>query len=366
MKIAFDARLFGIRHRGIGMYTENLLITLKEKDQTNNYYILGGENANYLASANWQLIKADCRVYSCREQILIPKLINKLKPDLVHYPHFNVPLCSQRPFIVTVHDLILHQFPNERASTLPKWLYCFKLAIYHLVVKRALTKALAIITVSQSVKEDIIKYYPQVASKIKVIYEAPALLPKDIPKDRKERLIKEDYWLYVGAAYPHKNLSLLLRAFTKAKKGNRQLVLVGRQDYFYQQLKLLAKKEKLTKGVIFWGEVSQVSLANLYANAAGYLSPSLAEGFDLSALQAAFFHKPILASNIKVHQEILKEAAIFFEPQNLEDLTCKLEQFYQSPPKFNYQKLEQDLAASFNWQKTAQETLCLYQNLKLL
>ncbi len=365
MKIAFDARLFGITNRGIGMYTEKLLNALKVCDQTNFYYLLGEERINYLTSTNWQTVKISWPVYSWREQILLPPLLNKLKPDLIHYPHFNVPFLNTKPFIVTVHDLILHQFPNERATTLPRWYYHLKLVAYYKVVKRALTKALAIITVSHSAKEDIIKYYPSIAKKIKVIYEAPALLPATITEPVGPPLIPEDYYLYVGAAYPHKNLFFLLSGFNQSKINNLKLVLVGRHDYFYQQLIREARKNKLTNQVIFWGEASQASLANLYFYSKGYITPSLAEGFDLGAVQAAFFHKPILASDIKVHQEILKETAMFFPAQDLTGLVSQLEQFYFKPRLVNYEQLDTKLTTDFNWLKNAQATLQLYQNLNL-
>ena len=125
MNIVLDARLYGVlENTGIGRYTVGLINGLKRIDNDNQYYVLLREKYfNQLNfPSNWKKVLADFRHYSLAEQIKLPGLINKLQPDVTHFVHFNVPLLYKKPFVVTIHDLLMHKQILSRPLLLEEYL----------------------------------------------------------------------------------------------------------------------------------------------------------------------------------------------------------------------------------------------------
>src|SRR3990172_3279072 len=109
MKIAIDARLYGLENTGIGRYTMGLIKGLTQEDRKNNYLILLREK--YFRSlrlpSNWEKVRAEFKHYGFAEQYKLPGLLKSLRPDLTHFVHFNVPITYKEPFVVTIHDLLM-------------------------------------------------------------------------------------------------------------------------------------------------------------------------------------------------------------------------------------------------------------------
>ena len=139
MKILIDARLYGLENAGLGRYLNNLIKNLALLDRENNYVVL--LRANYYKSlklpSNWKKINADYRHYSFREQILLPFVIWNNKPDVVHFPHFNIPVFYTGKFIVTIHDMLMHYQKGREATTLAAPLYIIKRRGYKYVFNKA-------------------------------------------------------------------------------------------------------------------------------------------------------------------------------------------------------------------------------------
>ncbi len=172
------------------------------------------------------------------------------------------------------------------------------------------------------------------------------------------------YILYVGAAYPHKNLERLLEAFAMLKNdwtGSLSLILVGRPDYFYERLRRLAYEKYPWLPIFFLGEVSDAGLADLYQNASAFVFPSLSEGFGLPPLEAMAHSAPVLSSNASCLPEILGTAALYFDPYKPEELSFRIQQVLTD------ENLRQKLIAvglkqvqKYSWQKCAQLTWSKY------
>ena len=119
MKIGIDARFLGPMSKGLGRYAERLVENLEKKDKKNEYVVfLRKENWDYYTPkfSNFKKVLADYRWYSLKEQIMMPIAIWKEKIDLMHFPHFNIPIFSPTKFVTTIHDLILLRFPTPRAT----------------------------------------------------------------------------------------------------------------------------------------------------------------------------------------------------------------------------------------------------------
>ncbi|MFH1388124.1 MAG: glycosyltransferase family 1 protein [Patescibacteria group bacterium] len=371
MTIGIDARFYGPKQKGLGRYVQKLVDNLEEIDSNNQFIIfLRRENWNEYqpSNPNFKKVLADYSWYSLQEQFFMPFKIRQEKVDLMHFPHFNVPIFYNQPFVITIHDLILKKFPTRRASTLGPVRYWLKNLAYDLVIKLAIKRAKKIIAVSEYTKKDILRYFDVEANKIEVIYEGspfPKVGPYFAEPWQRFGKIRSDlyscpYLLYVGNAYPHKNLERLISAFKGLikEKKNLKLVLVGELDYFYQRLQKISPAQ-----VIFTDFVSDQELVNLYQNASLYVFPSLCEGFGLPSLEAMAHNLPVVCSNSSCLPEILGQAAIYFDPENTDDMIDKIKKVFQD--KELQEKLVlrgQETIKKYSWQKMAKETLEVYTN----
>lgn len=173
MRIIIDARFYGLENAGLGRYTINLIDQLQKINSGNEYFVLLRKKyfnrLNF--KANWQKVLADIPHYSLAEQVKLPGLIANLKPDLVHFLHFNVPVLYRGKFIVTIHDLLMHKQRGKEATTLTPSRYLFKRLGYKFVFGLAVRRAVRVIVPSQAVKDEVAYYYKLDPDKIIVTYE---------------------------------------------------------------------------------------------------------------------------------------------------------------------------------------------------
>jgi len=333
----------------------------------------------------------DVRWYTVAEQFALARALREENPDLVHFPHWNICYFWNGPFVVTIHDLILLEYPTRRASTLGAITYWIKYKIlFPLILRKAIYKSRKIIVPSNYTKQSILKYFSKVnPEKIEVIYEGAAriknqeLRNKDyeantiISKIGNWKLEIGNYLLYVGNALPHKNLEFLVRVFKKLKQsfvdsdnsdvleflGSRlKLVLVGEPSYFYERLKKYVKSLGLENDIIFTGKISDEELAVLYENARVNVFPSLLEGFGLPPLEAMIAGVPVAAASTSCLPEILGTAALYFDPKNENEATSKIKEILTN------QNLRQDLVQKgyeqvkrYDWKNMVEHTLEIYR-----
>ncbi len=369
MKIIIDARLYGPKQGGLGRYIQQLILNLEKIDTTNRYIILlRSENWQEYSpiNPNFQKVLADIPWYGWREQFFLPRIIKKLKPDLVHFPHWNVPLFFNDNFVVTIHDLLLLHYPSRHASTLSPVLYWIKNKLFLLVLKHAARASKKIITVSEFTKKDIENTLKIKSEKIITALLSPLSTKDFIDIDtNKKYSITKPYWLYVGVAFPHKNLETLLTAwqiFCDKYNKNYQLVLAGKKNYFYQRLeKTIA--EKNIQNITLTDFVDDDTLANLYKKAALYVFPSLYEGFGLPPLEAMQYDLPVISSNSTCLPEILGDAAIYFDPTDPANIaTCAQMVLEDKNITKKLAENSQKILQKYSWTKTAEQTLQIYKN----
>jgi glycosyltransferase involved in cell wall biosynthesis len=372
MRIGIDARFFGSIGKGLGRYTQKLIENLERIDKKNQYYIfLRKENWDEYRPQSINFIKAmaDIPWYGFREQLQFPKLLKKFELDLVHFPHFNVPIFCKGKFVVTIHDLILFYYPTKRASALSPFFYFFKKLAHRLVIRNAVKKSEKILAVSRHTKDDIKKYFNIPAEKIAVTYEAIDPVRKTINRLSGKIIerygIIKPYLLYVGNAYPHKNLERLVLVFREIAKKHPhlQMVFVGKEDYFYKRLKKYVS-QNFAKNVIFADYVPDEHLSSVYRESLLYVFPSLYEGFGLPPLEAMAENVPVAASNASCLPEILGDAAVYFDPKAMAEMAETIERAISD------RELRQDLVRKgreqikkFSWEKMAAETLEVYSKI---
>ncbi|OGF24068.1 hypothetical protein A3H09_03550 [Candidatus Falkowbacteria bacterium RIFCSPLOWO2_12_FULL_45_13] len=368
-RIGIDARFYGPLGKGLGRYTRQIVDQITGLDDSHEYVIfLGRENFDDFKTSNPRVKKvlADIGWYGLAEQILFPFYIWWARLDLMHFPHFNVPVFCPIKFLVTIHDLILIKFPTRRATTLGPIIYAIKNFFYKIVIWRAVKRSRRVIAVSVYTKKDIIERFKINPKKVTVTYEGVAdFFRHSGAIDPSGRLLKyglaKPYLLYVGNAYPHKNLESLIKAFSLIgqRLKDLSLVLVGKEDYFYSRLKKTA--QGINARIVFPGYVPDSDLKIIYAQALAYVFPSFYEGFGLPALEAMSFGLPVISSDRTCLPEILGQAAVFFNPADQADMKEKIEMVIKD------EKLRLEIAErgyrqvkKYSWSDCVRKTLEVY------
>ncbi len=295
MHIAIDARMMGAgQTRGIGRYIEETVKELR------------------ILRPDWRitLVQPSVPWYGLREQIEMPGILKKTNADHVWFPHWNVPLLYRGDFSVTIHDLLLiHQPHSAKASTRHPLIAWLKRCGFRIVLKNALKKSRHIFVPTNAVKKDIETYLPAVAKKIIVNGEGLSSLPAPM----QEKNPTSPFLFYVGSAYPHKRLDLLLEAWSKISTKHPQLSLVigGEQDVFMKRIEAQSEAMHLPR-VSFTGRLSDQALADHLAQAMAFVFPTSFEGFGLPPCEALSFGTPVICSDIEVLQEVLPSEGVFF------------------------------------------------------
>lgn len=369
MKIIIDARLYGSENGGLGRYVSNLITNLSRLDKSNNYIVL--LRSKYYTRinlpSNWQKIKIDVRHYSFLEQLVVPWVLSWQRPDLVHFPHFNVPLLYFGRYVVTIHDLLMHQFRRNTTTTLPWLVFMIKRFGYWLSFKKAVNGALAIIVPSFFVKKELLAKYHIQPSRVSFVYEGVDTHlrlhdPKTI-KTAVNDLAKKKFVLYVGNAYPHKNLSIFKSVFEKLP--NLLVVMVIPRNVFMERLRRLFELEIKAGKVILLNHLTDSELVFLYRKATTFVFPSLAEGFGLPGLEAMSLGTPLVASDIPVFHEVYREIPFYFDPKKSDELVTAIKKVN----KLSFQQRQQwtkrakELARHYSWSTLAKKTLEIYSSI---
>lgn len=376
MKIGIDARFFGPRTGGggIGRYVAELIKELQKIDQKNDYVIfLKKENFHECKIVNPRFYKqlADVPWYGLQEQIQMPKIIKRSRVDFMHYPHWNVPIFCKVPFLVTVHDLILLEDRfSARSSTKNALLHGIKYAGFRTTLEHAVLKSRHIITISNYSKQSILKHFRVRNTKITSVYNG-IQSPMQSRSVSLSRLgVIEPYFLYVGNAYPHKNLEMLMHAFRHFIQGNQhvQLVIAGRRDVFSRQLEKEASEIGIPPYRLRFVDLpSDEEIAALYKSAKLFIFPSRIEGFGLPPLEAMSYNTPVACSSASSLPEICSDAANYFHPDDIEALVEIMEKSLKPNNDFKQKiKIGYNRSKQFTWKKSAGNIIELYNNFQYL
>lgn len=367
MRICIDGRMYN--ESGIGRYIRNLLVQLQEIDKKNEYCVLHLEKdfsgLNY--QKNFQKISADFRWYKISEQIRLLRLLRELKPDLVHFPHFNAPVLYKDKFVVTIHDLIHQHFSMERSTTHGYIVYKLKQFGYRKVFNHAVKTAKEILVPSDFVKNQLVGEWEINSGKVVVTHEAVDGRILDLMASGKWQAVSlrekfgihKPYIFYVGNAHPHKNVEGLISVFgeLREKYPALSLVLSGNDHYFWQRI----RKEFQQEGIIYTGKVSDEELVGLYKNALIFVMPSFEEGFGIPVLEAFACGCPVVSSSAGSLSEVGGIAALYFDPRDRGDMVNRIDTVLKSK-KVRKELIEKGLkrCGQFSWKKLAQKTLEVY------
>ncbi|MBV9711145.1 MAG: glycosyltransferase family 4 protein [Ktedonobacteraceae bacterium] len=375
MKIGVNALFFQYPATGTGQYMTHLLSALSQVDSQNEYVLFGPQPVETspipfpyyvqpvpaLAARNRNVGKV------VWEQFTGPDVAQKQGVDVFHVPYFAPPLFPRTSTVVTIHDVIPMRLPAYQPDARVK-------AYMHLIA-RAAHHATQIITVSEHARRDIIDVLKLPSDRIHVIYEAageeyrPVTDAEILAKTRVRYGLNERYIFYLGGLDQRKNVQQLVRAFAHVHRmiGDPQLQLLIAGNPDRQKGPLFPDPRPVAadlgmSGQIIYRFVEEEDKPALYSGASLFVFPSLYEGFGLDPLEAMSCGAPVVCSNRTSLPEVVGDAAIMVDPTDTQKLVEAMRRVLSD------ETLQTDLRARslqratlFNWQKTARETLTVYE-----
>jgi glycosyltransferase involved in cell wall biosynthesis len=261
-----------------------------------------------------------------------------------YYDPYFLPYLNGKPFVLTVYDMIHEIFPDyfggDVTSQNKKILIC---------------EANRIIVISETTKNDLLKFYPGIENKIKVIYLA--FFGKIITEPK----TKENYLLFTGGRGGYKNFEIFIKAVAPLlKQYDLHLICTGR-SFDKKEVDLLGYFDISNR--VECRLVSDEELSSLYAKAVAFVFPSLYEGFGIPVLEAFAAGCPAILSNTSSLPEIGGNGAAYFDPYSIDDMRAVVERVITS------EALQKDLirhgkkqVKKFSWEKCAKETMNVYES----
>jgi glycosyltransferase involved in cell wall biosynthesis len=369
MIIGIDAREIKNPYTGTGMYVTNLIKSLAEEDFENQYllFVEYGVKLEFDLPNNffyYNLINLFSSKF--QDQIIIPIAILISKVDVFHVIHHDVtPLFSKAPLIVTVLDVFWLDFPGTSSIFFQKG--------YYFISKFSLKKAKKIITISESTKQRVLHFFPNVSHKIEsILISCDPIFSFKTNEDNfssisSEFQIKKPFVLYVGSFAARKNVKILIEAMKVYWNNNNkfiQLVIAGKPSGKDDEiLNVLVNNYPV---VIISRPKTNSELKALYNNATVFVFPSLYEGFGLPVLEAMSCGCPVITSNSTSIPEIVGNSDFFFEPNDKISLATMIEDILHD--EFLQLELsEKGIGQSlkFSWKSVGRSTIKNYLSLNV-
>jgi glycosyltransferase involved in cell wall biosynthesis len=342
MRIAFDGTTLTPGRTGVGYYSEHLLHHLAAQGD-DEVVVLSNRPIETTRPLPPRTLVAPATVPLPRLvwlQAVAPRLLRRLRPDVVHFTNGMMPFASPVPTVVTIHDMSLTMYPRYHPLR--------RVLLNRPLVDVAARRADAIITVSQSAKRDIMRIYGTDAGRIHVVHEAaaPSFRPvrdaSTLERIRRRYGLADRFILYVGTIEPRKNLPKLIAAFAERHKAGdlpHQLVCAGPYGWLSRDIEELIARLEIEDALRFTGYVPFADLPALYSLAEIFVFPSIYEGFGLPVVEAMACGTPVVTGHVAALAEVAGGAVEHVE------------------------RLETDqLGEVFSWERAARETLNVYRH----
>ncbi len=327
MKIGFDAKRLFNNFTGIGNFSRTFLEALATHHPNEQYFLYSPTQRNNNITAPF--INSEKYSVKLPTNILvrgslwrtfgISSLVKKDNIDLYHGLSNELPIGLDIPSIVTIHDVAFKCFKNMYSQA--------NRAIYDAKWKHACRVATHIIAISQSTKNDIVRYYNVEPERIDVVYQPVAPQYYETPSPQPEKLpVTTPYMLYVGTINSRKNLLGLVKAIHHLPSDLLiPLIVVGEGSDYKRQVMRFVAENNMERHVIFpQKRVSDVDLQQLYLNAQLFVYPSFYEGFGIPVVEAMLCGCPVVTSNISSLPEAAGPNSLLVDPTNIDDIKQKI------------------------------------------
>ncbi|HUT25480.1 MAG TPA: glycosyltransferase [Sumerlaeia bacterium] len=364
-----DVRMW--RHSGVGVYLRGTVEEMARLEQPPRLVCLGPDEWADDAAAlhgQWRSARFNAPVYGIREQIFLPNPAPGWA--LFHAPHYNYPLRwpSNRPLVVTVHDLIHLDSPN-RLKRLYMRFFLRRLQA------RAAKGTLKVLVGSNATRERLLEAAPQLSQEnvrripyglSRNFLKGPPA-PGEIEAWRARRRLPSDYLLMVGIALPHKNHEFVVRSLWKRGAGKgpvRPVVVCGMDPAGVERLRRIARESGPADALVSMPRLPDAELPFLYAGATALVFPSLVEGFGLPIIEAQAMGVPTIVSDRPAPREAGGDAAVYFDPTDGDSLVATVERVLSDADlRSGMTERGRRRVAGMTWAETARQTVEAYREL---
>lgn len=358
MLIGIDGNEANVTERvGSNVYAFELIKAIEKLDKKNEYTIYLREKKK--PDLPQKREKLSYRVLPPKHlwtqwRLPLDLYLHQPRPQVFFTPGHYAPRFSPTPTIISILDLSFFKFPHS-----------FKPAVLNQLkrwTKYSAKNAAHILTISESTKKDIVKYYNIPTSKITVAYPGvndifkKDVLEKDITAVKDKYKINKQYIFTLGTLQPKKNLPRLIQALSQFNSPNLSLVITGKT---WQQFRGSEISNQLSEKIITTGFVPNEDLPALMKGAEAFVLPSLYEGFGIPVAEAMTVGTPVVVSNSTSLPEIVGEAGILIDPEDVSSIARGIKQVLalSSEKKVQLVTRAKKRAETFSWRSCAQKTL---------
>lgn len=353
----------GYRRAGIHHYIDQLLAHLPQTDAGLYYYVYTQQESGWPADSDltivpsrWPTARRSVRILW--EQSAWPYLARRHALDLMHSMAFVTPPFAVCPVIVTIYDLSFIHFPDSFPPNQRRYLQA--------QARRSARLAHRLIAISEAGRQDIHQIYGVPLERIDVVRPGVdpryrPLAPEAMARFRHEHALPERFILHVGTLQPRKNIPVLLKALSRVKDPDLQLVLIGGRGWLTEEIDAEIRALGLHQRVHLPGYVADGALPGWYNAAEAVIVPSLYEGFGLPVVEALACGTPVIAANSSSLPEAGGEAALYFDPHDPDALASQIERLLQDRPLAEQLAvLGPQRASQFSWTQAGNDQTAAY------
>lgn len=362
MKIAINTRLLlKDKLEGIGWFTYETLKRITQTHPEHQFYFIFDRkyDEEFIFSENITpiIIHPQARhpfLYFIWFEYSLTQILKKIDADIFISTDGFISLSTKTPTFNVIHDINFIHYPKNIPFILRKY--------YNYFFPRFAKKSSHIATVSEYSKNDIIKNFNIENSKIDIVYNGANTIYKPISENEKIKFKNtyssgKDYFLFVGALNPRKNISNLLKAFDLFKSESHsdlKLIIVGERMFKTREIKRCFNNMNYKTDVIFTGRMSPAQLHRTYGAALALTFVPYFEGFGIPIIEAMNCNTPVITSDVTSMPEIGKDAVLQVNPFSIEDIKNALYKVYSDNDlRNNLIKKGQERSKDFSWDKTA-------------
>jgi glycosyltransferase involved in cell wall biosynthesis len=355
----------GAKQRFVGIYSGLIksfpkarFIIYEPKDSNISSWFVNSENITYIRTP----IPSEGRIVKFLFSILYFKNeFRKKKFDI--FEGFHLPFMKPSSGIkfLTIHD-IRGMLPSSKLS---------EKILHKLSLAKAINDTDHIITVSQAMRQEILKFFPEISLSVIYngidLYNRENISEEELIKFQKKHNINDKFILAVGHIETRKNYTRLIQAFSilKNKGFDYKLIIIGNDSGEKSKLQLLINQLNLQEQVNFLSGLSDSEVLCAYKLCSLFVFPSLYEGFGIPILEAMAASRPIVLSDLPVFREITQNSGVYFDPENIKSIVNSIEMVLKSKIKqekiINYGN---ERINSFDYKNLTSQLVELYNSYK--
>jgi len=365
MKIGIDAREFvSGQMTGIGRYLWHFLQYATTSNYPHEYVLFCNHETKIpfdLSKLKTVIIRE--KITPIWDQILLPLNIAREKIDVFLTPYFKAPFFLPSNVVLIINDLIPLFFPEEHRL--------FKRIYFRFMCGRSARRAKRIITISENSRDDIVKFLRLPADKIRIVhlgveerFRSPDIR---IEETRRKYALPQKFILYVGNLSPHKNVQGLIKSYAvlpvNLRKQYKLVLVAPKSGKYFSYIEKVIREMELAQDVLFTGYIEDKDLPAVYHMSSLFAFPPLYEGFGLPPLEAMACGCPVVSSNTSSMPEVLGDAALFFNPYNVEEMSLAIKKMLKDEnlrDKFRQKGLQR--AKRFTFEKMTNRILNVFES----